>query len=422
MTLSIRPTPYIVPSYSLTGDLLAYLTCGLQYRYQNRGALPPSKPVQLWFGNFIHGVMEEAYRTWKSGSHSSPRSWSDAEIVPIVDLIIRRLAARGIHFQRYLLLGIAVERAFVAINTWGPYLFPLIQEAEVRLRGIRPMPQGTKTIRQSNYYEVEGVVDVITSVTLSKEGSSNPIVTTVCQSIGSEAMASQSMASQAYEVIVDYKGMRRPSTQDQTWRHHEWQVLTYAWLRMQQPGAKQVRSGILLYLNELVPGTEDMDRLYEEVSGKSGTKTDLSPTGPDLQNLQAWPRTKKQWQQQLDSWTDQVRDWWKTQVRNWRKKRPAQTPPSFPRMPVMPQALSADYRLQRSFRVVPVVSSKIQQSLQQFDQVVSDIEASVAHESAGQQLTMAWHQNPRDETCTVCDFRTFCPAPGNKYRGAPTAP
>ena len=182
---------------------------------------------------------------------------------------------------------------------------------------------------------------------------------------------------------------------------------------MQQPGAAEVRSGILLYLNELVPGVEDMDRLYEEVFGTSGAKTDLPPSGADLRNLQVWPQIKRQWQQQLSSWPDQVRNWWKTGR--------AQGQP-FPRMPVMPGALPERYRVARSFRVVPVNPNMIKNSLQEFDRVVSEIEASVARESAGQRLTQTWTPNPRDETCTVCDFRTFCPAPGNRYRGAPTAP
>lgn len=82
------------------------------------------------------------------------------------------------------------------------------------------MPLGTTTIRQSNYYEVEGVIDVITSVQLSAATSPNPIVGAVLEAI----------ASQAYEVVVDYKGMRRPSEQDisdQTWEYQKWQVLTY---------------------------------------------------------------------------------------------------------------------------------------------------------------------------------------------------
>ena len=37
MKLSTRSKPYIIPEYSLTGDLLSFLTCNLQYRYQNKG-------------------------------------------------------------------------------------------------------------------------------------------------------------------------------------------------------------------------------------------------------------------------------------------------------------------------------------------------------------------------------------------------
>ncbi len=71
-------------------------------------------------------------------------------------------------------------------------------------------------------------------------------------------------------------------------------------------------------------------------------------------------------------------------------------------------------------RTVEVVDQTIQESLAEFDGVVARIEESVAEESDGERITESWTANPREETYTVCDFKTFCPA--SQYRGAPTAP
>lgn len=399
MTLSVRPVPYLVPTYSLTGDLLAFLNCGLQYRYHNLGSLPPSKPVQMWFGQFIHGVMEEAYRVWLHDTLPFP--WTDQEILPITDLIVRRLAARGLHYQRRELLEIALERARLSINVWGAHLFPLITEAEVRLKGIRPMPANTTTIRQSNYYEVEGVVDVLTSIQLNAFLNPNPIVLALASTLDTET----------YEIIVDYKGMRRPRLNDPSWVHHEWQLHTYAWLREQQRNTNPVRMAVLLYLNELLPSVEDMDVLFDEIDGNQPPQSDVLPSTIDLRALQEWPRRKREWQEQMRNWRRQRHDWY-TRGRNSGELEP--------RMPIMPQTLSLEYRQRRSIRIVEIDTRMVGSSLERFDDVVSRIEGHVTQESQGQPLTHTWPANPNVRTCVVCDFKTFCP--DSPYQGPPSAP
>ena len=96
MKLPSKSKSYMIPEYSLTGDLMSFLTCNLQYRYQNKGTLPPSKPVQRWFGEFIHGVMEESYLEWSSSKKPLPWDWKE-DIRPIEDMIDIRLQVDGLY-------------------------------------------------------------------------------------------------------------------------------------------------------------------------------------------------------------------------------------------------------------------------------------------------------------------------------------
>ncbi len=394
MTLSIRPEPYIIPEYSLTGDLLSYLNCGLQYRYYNRGSLPPATPVQLWFGEFIHGVLEEAYLNWRDqGLRHFPLDWLQ-QIRPLEMQIHRRLIARGLFpppnlFCPYDALNqsagicpdanhphrlLASKRAEAAINTWGQYLFPLVDQAEVRLTGIRDMPGYKPKTSRSNYYGVTGIVDVLSSVNLNKAPRGNLILHFIRNFPDIENII-KNLPKQEYEIIIDYKGMKRPSTTDPAWKYHEWQVQTYAWLRQQQPGAKRVAAGIIFYLNELVPSGEDIAQLADDIASSS---TDLPPKGADLKAITSW-------------------------------KRGAAVP-----------RLSTPYLEERSIRLFPITDYSKANSLREFDAVVSDIENSVLSEMQTGQINGSWQPKPAVRTCTACDFKTFCSKAAKPY--APTIP
>jgi hypothetical protein len=404
--LSISRRPYVIPSYSLTGDLLAYLKCGLQYRYQNRGALPPSTPVQLWFGEFIHALLEEAYLRWSQGLAPVAFPWDWQEHVRPIELSVnRRLRAGGLFAsgdqlcpfdgessacrcsdpsrQRHKLL--ASQRAEAAINTWAPHLFPLISEAEVPLQSIRQMPIDDDALRRADYYEVTGVVDVIGSVSLYEAPSGNLLVHYLEQDPSTSLLVTEASAEQ-YEVIVDYKGMRRPPTTSPLWNHVAWQVQTYAWLRAQQTGSWPVLAAILIFINELIPSQQDIQELRDDV--RSGA-TDLMPTGLDAVSIEGWRRGQ------------------------------------------LPPRLSTRYREERSIRLISVDPESVRESLQRFDSVVTDLELSVQREMTGQGVVGSWRERPSGEryaaperrTCTACDFKHHCPlAPQVREGGPPAAP
>lgn len=396
MTLSVRPRPYIIPEYSLTGDLLAFLTCPLQYRYYNKAALPPSTPVQLWFGEFIHGVMEEAYQEWRRNDSHQRFPWSWLPDIREIEMRVHeRLQARGLYPPPRLFCPysatttspglcadadhphqlIASHRTVGAINTWGQHLFPLISEAEVRLKGSRPMPNYEAGISRSNYYAITGIVDVISSINLYTAPPGNLLLHSL-RDAPDVARIVDAIGTAGYDIIIDYKGMRRPSIDQPIWRHHEWQVITYAWLRMRRESVQPTAAAVLLYINELYPSIEDLRQLQGEVDADI---TDIVPSGSDLAALRAWDQNSP------------------------------------------PPTLSQQLREERSIRIVPVDPDAMVASLQNFDHVVGDIELGVLAETAGARIQQCWSPNPAVRTCTACDFKTFCTAAaGGPYH--PTVP
>lgn len=388
--LSKKPKPYIIPEYSLTGDLLAHLRCPLQYRYNSKGALPPSTPVQLWFGEFIHGVMEEGFLRWRD-ENLRTFPWPTDQINKISIDIADRLRARKLFsnpnvFCRYSSPGsasgcpdgnhphmrIANLRAISAINTWGPSLFPLIIDNEVRLDGMRPMPNFDQSTSRSNFYGITGFADVISSIQLSTAPPGNLIIEYLIRNAEVKKMME---ALQDFEILIDYKGTRRPALNDPEWQYYDWQILTYMSLRSVLQNPRKVVAGILLFLNELEPIQSDLDMILHE---SQNGNTDVPATGQDLLTL--------------------------TTAKHGQKNIPRQM------------------RIDRSIRVIPYDQEKINHSLGQFDNVVANIENCVSQEMNGHPIQQCWRPGSLERTCTACDAKSYCNNPSPKSGYPPTAP
>ncbi len=374
-----------MPSYSLTGDLLSYLRCRLQYRYYNRSELPPSRPVQLWFGEMLHGTLEMAYRYWldkrqlgepipefpwpcsarDTGADAPIPDWAEHDIGKFANTVEISLRHQGKTHRSAATRHAAYERIEVAINEIGKHLFPLIASAERQVIATRPIPDSEEiTNSRSTHYQVHGRIDVLTNMSLSSAESNNPISQSVqdsCPGLHGE-----------FEVIVDYKGTRRPTELEDDWQRGKWQIQTYAWLRERQPEALPVAAGILIYVNELLPGAEEMENLKTAI--EQGT-TDVipEPGSLDAQLVRMWlPNTD----------TGQ---------------------------------LSLSFRLKRAIRVIPITAESIEESLHEFDNVVFHIESDVSGESDGHAIQEAWAPNCNDpNTCAACDARWFCPRPASE--------
>ena len=389
MELEIKRPDHIVPSYSLTGDLLSYLRCPLRYRYENGSSLPPSRPVQLWFGEFLHGSLELAFYFWNEHRDTyllpwpcTPRNWReeapewvDNDIGRFADIVETSLRQQGKQSRSTDARNSGYRRLEIAINELGPHLFPLIQLTEKKVIGTRQVQTDQTALRFSNY-EVHGVIDVLTNVSLGQADGTNYIrecIERKCPDLRGD-----------YEVIVDYKGAQRPLITEGYWEQGEWQVQTYAWLRSRQPDSLPVAAGILIYINELTPGSREMENLK---SGILNNTTDVLP--------------------EPGSTDEQI-------IRMWRQGNDT-------------EQLSLRFRLERAIRVIPITDESTQRALQSFDDVVRHAEENIIEEAQLGNIMGAWRSHCGDEdTCSACDFRHFCPRPagvGEEYLpGTPTAP
>lgn len=369
MAISTRKHSFEIPNYNLTGDLLAFLQCRQQYRFNSKGSLPPSAPVQQWFGEFIHGVMEEGFLEWRDNHREFP--WDANTVMDLCIKVARRLRAKGLKpnyntfSERDTPKKKAIEfeankRAFAALNILGQYLYPLILDNEVKLEGMRDMP-GDDELRRAPYYSVTGVADVITSVDPEKN-KHNLLLSYLCDNPEVKRMMD---SSKKFEILIDYKGMIRPdsNSDDKTWDHHAWQILMYMWLRKLQLEADDkdtpIIAGILLYLNELSPtATNNKDIAKKMESGA----TDIIGSPEDIRNMKSG------------------------------------------------QMASLALREDRCIRIIPYDEREIKKALVRFDQVVADIESCVLSEMRdSSNVMMHWCGNKYERNrCIACDIKCFC--------------
>ncbi|MHA1280961.1 MAG: PD-(D/E)XK nuclease family protein [Promethearchaeota archaeon] len=193
-------------SYSIVGDLISYLRCPHAYRKIKIGNLIPSRPSQLWFGNFVHSVMEQLFYLYQKGIlipiplkpvclknreiEQNVKNIDDIDYFDLLDDIkkcqnnciekkclykicydvIAKLAAQQIYARSRIMVKNAIFRINLLLNEIGTQLFPLIKAAEIPLKGIRTYegkPLNEDKFKKLNkpksiFYEIHGIVDVIT--------------------------------------------------------------------------------------------------------------------------------------------------------------------------------------------------------------------------------------------------------------------
>ncbi|WP_295542269.1 hypothetical protein [uncultured Thiohalocapsa sp.] len=238
------------------------------------------------------------------------------------------------------------------------------------MRGARLLPGSVKPVvsRDIDRYEMLGVIDVVSEIELFRRPDlrGNPLLELIVEELPGTPPAE-------FEVIIDYKGMKRPDLDDgHTGFSHiyDWQIHTYAHLRGLLT-TKPIIAGVLVYLNELAPTRSDFFDLRRAL--RQGTPGVLVPE-PNTDDADL--------------------------LLNWKASKPGEEPP----------LLSFPFRLRRAIKVVPVDDASMQSALKQFDDTVGRIETCITQEAQSGRIISSWEKNPsHDPTCEACDSNTYCP-------------
>jgi len=229
--------------------------------------------------------MDEGFRTYHQeilagAVHRDALARVDPE--KVIQTIEARLEGRGLGAWEPGAKVLGYARARVALSELADLLFPLISQSEVRLTGARPLAPlpASDLFRRADRYEMAGVIDVVSHIEMSRpEVASNPIVQKVRETLG--------RLPANFEIIIDYKGSRRPpkpsaapkkGSTPSLWDQYNWQILTYSDLRQRQPDSHPVVAGFVIYLNELLPLETDLEKLEDDIkAAASATDEPVAP-------------------------------------------------------------------------------------------------------------------------------------------------
>ena len=356
MTLSVRPHCSVLPTYSLTGDLLSFLRCGLQYRYAQPCNLRPPHSSQQWFAQFLQQTLEEA---WLASNHNPnqlpPLPASDTK--QLLDDINDRLESRGLRCSSPTGAAYGRQRAESALNELAPLLFPLLTH----------FPLHTRRTRTPQQYELAAIIHGIAQLQFPNPQLSDNLLVQLIQKQLPAA------TPQAIELIVDLKATERPENGiDSSLLNdpHCWQIQACAHLRAPTAAAPPV-AGLIVYLNELVPARRHFIALRNSLAQPPPHSLVPTPDSSDARILQTW-----------------------------RPRDPTEPPP----------LLSLEFRLRRAVRIIPISPELQQHSLHQFDRLAGRITACKSRETETGQILSSWDRNSsHPPTCEACDARTWCP-------------
>lgn len=264
---------------------------------------PPRKnrSIQIDFSpTFLDVAWRDAkhrYVLERQTDPSIPPSWSEASTETLLGRSIDALMAESVLPPAAGPTAVEWAQAKAVINAFGAVVFPLIQEASIRVKSARLIPQYrfpyAWRAKASNWYEIAAPTDIITSKQINRPLPECEMLQTLIRTALPRHLPSQ------FEIVVACLARRRPRFQgnDAFDTDSDWNVDTcclhcLAYLRQQQNRRYPVIAAMVIYLEELWPTLDALDILLDEINRQS---TDIVPLpGSALEKgLQGWGKIPK---------------------------------------------------------------------------------------------------------------------------------